>query len=96
MKLDIDPVLNPQAAGAPRFSVAILGKQNGPKDIVPGGVAHLTMGDGKTIRMLYSPEEAIALGQMLITCGCIAAGGMPPVVAEPAASPLILNGNGRG
>jgi len=95
MKMQIEPLIVATAAGPARAQCAIVEAQRGPRDVVPAAVAHMAQGDGREVRFMYSPEEAIALGQMLITCGCLASGGMPPVVAPPVASPVILNG-GRG
>lgn len=86
-------VLNPRAAGPARAGVAIVPGHSNGRDVVPGGVAMVGMVEGKTVRLLFSAEEARAAGEMLLVCGCVAAGGMPPTEAPPPTSPLVgLNG----
>lgn len=74
MKMHIDPLVSVAAGGAPRATCALIA----PNGKAPATVAHMAQGEGRNIQFIYTAEEAIALGQMLLTCGCIAAGGMPP------------------
>ena len=93
MKMQIDKVLTPQAAGAPQMTVAIVPQHRGPRDVVPAQIALMAVGGGETVRIMLSTEEARMFGEMLITCGCVAEGGHPPVVqAEPEPQPLIIGG----
>lgn len=91
MKLDIDFVVNPQAAGPARADCAIVPGREGVTGYSPAGVAFVLMGEGRTVRVSLSTLEARAIGEMLLVCGAVAEGGSPPVIAPPA-SPLIING----
>lgn len=87
MKLEIAAVMTPDAAGPARAEALI----------VPGptpAVLFLAKGDGRTVQIVLSSAEARVLGEMLITCGCVAEGGPPPSLDPPAASgaPRIVHG----
>ncbi len=93
MKVDIDKALNPLAGGAWRGGANIVPGRRNAQDVTPAGVAFVMMGEGQTVRVLFSTEEARAIGEMLLVCGAVAEGGMPPVAEPPPpASPLIING----
>jgi hypothetical protein len=94
MKLEIDTVLNPLAAGPARASFLIVPGEGGK----PNRVACIIMGEGKTIRMMLDAAEARGLGEMALVCGCVAEGGPPPMAQAPKAfelplpRPVIFNG----
>lgn len=93
MKLEIDRVLNPQAAGLVRAGCMLVVERDGGP---PVGVQLLIVGDGQTVRITCLGDEAIKLGQEAIVNGVLVVGGMPPVVlAAPPPSPIVLNANGR-
>lgn len=95
MKLVVDDVVTPQAAGPGRAQCAIVQGQKTGTDVVPSGVAMMAMGEGRTVRFMLSPTEAQALGMMLIVCGCTAEGGPPPVAVVEPPKPLIVHSGGR-
>jgi len=74
-----------RAGQPPRCDVAILN----PATPV-GNVAMLFHDDGQEVQVVLSGEEARNLALMLAACGCVADGGLPPVVhagADPTADP---------
>ncbi len=95
MKMEIEPLINPQAAGPARANAAIVEAQRGPRDVVPAFVIHTASCEGRVVNFAYSGEEAIQMGQLLLVCGAIALGGSPPVVSPAPPSPLIVNGDIR-
>lgn len=94
MKLEIDTVLSPAAAGPARGNFMIIPPHVGPLgEKVPGSVAFVIVGDGKTVRIMLEAAESIGLGQMALVCGCFLEGGPPPVAAAPEPfKPIIFNG----
>ena len=95
MKMEIDAVVSPDAAGPARADALIVPAQKTGSDVIPPAVVLLARGDGRTVQLVLSTAEARMLGEVLITCGCYAEGGPPPTMKPAAAAPPIIINGGR-
>lgn len=72
-------------------AVAIMLPEEKGKETPPKMVAATFQANGEKAEILCSTDEARVIGEALLTAGCVAAGGMPPVLqAEPATKPTVL------